>query len=353
MSATQPGGDPEVITPEKFPELVQQWGESAEKMYNYMKGLEDKALALNDENETFRQRLNEEDQGKKDYELELQKLRSQIQQMELEKHMKDNRALGVGGTKQRSAKTPDPEAFSGKRDDWERFLLQVNIKFGSNGDWYPTPQDKIRFIYLCLEGDALATMQSFCRLDGTFAFETHKEMLDKMEVIYGEPYKEGVAQQKLYDTRQKNGDFATFLAEIERYAPRSGFNDAALKNVVLRGLSTEMLDQMKYLSHEKMSYHETSQTTTTTTVSAGDPMDLSAVSGARGARPPGPLTPEERAYRKAHNLCNYCGESGHLVSKCPYLEKRRISGARGNVSGVEATVAEGSSTPQGGEASKA
>ncbi|KAI7488145.1 hypothetical protein KC351_g2197 [Hortaea werneckii] len=308
-------------------------------MYNYMKGLEDKALALNDKNETFRQRLNEEDQGKKDYKLELQKLRR------------------VRGTKQRSAKTPDPEAFSGKRDDWERFLLQ----------------DKIRFIYLCLEGDALATMQSFCRLDGTFAFETYKEMLDKMEVIYGEPYKEGVAQQKLYDTRQKNGDFATFLAKIERYAPRSGFNDAALKNVVLRGLSTEMLDQMKYLSHKKMSYHEfvqacleidnrtrtitaitgarggnrksTSQTTTTTTVSAGDPMDLSAVSGARGARPPGPLTPKERAYRKAHNLCNYCGESGHLVSNCPYLEKRRISGARGNVSGVEATVAEGSSTP--------
>lgn len=44
-------------------------------------------------------------------------------------------------------------------------------------------------------------MQSFCRLDGTFTFATYKEMLDKMEVIYGEPYKEGVAQQKLHEIR--------------------------------------------------------------------------------------------------------------------------------------------------------
>lgn len=97
----------------------------------------------------------------------------------------------------------------------------------------------------------------------------------------------------------------------------------------------------------------TSQTTTTTTVSVGDPIDLSAISSTRGTRPPGPLTPKERAYRRAYNLYNYYGKSRHLISKCPYLEKYRISGARSNVSGVESTVAEGSSTPQSSEALKA
>lgn len=37
--------------------------------------------------------------------------------MELEKHLRDNAVWGPRGTKQRSAKTPDPEAFSSKRDD--------------------------------------------------------------------------------------------------------------------------------------------------------------------------------------------------------------------------------------------
>lgn len=54
MSTTQLGGEAGVITPEKFVELVQQGGESAEKMYNYIKGLEDKASALDDKNEAFR-----------------------------------------------------------------------------------------------------------------------------------------------------------------------------------------------------------------------------------------------------------------------------------------------------------
>ncbi|CAH2253676.1 Retrotransposon-derived PEG10, partial [Pelobates cultripes] len=39
----------------------------------------------------------------------------------------------------------------------------------------------------------------------------------------------------------------------------------------------------------------------------------------------GPLSNEEKQWRRTHNLCLYCGSAGHYATKCPNKSKRTIA----------------------------
>ena len=59
------------------------------------------------------------------------------------------------------------------------------------------------------------------------------------------------------------------------------------------------------------------------------------VDGSRAVR--GPLTQEERRRRAHHNLCAYCGQSGHLIATCPGAARCRQ--ARGTYTGSDLPLA--------------
>ncbi|CAH2276360.1 Retrotransposon gag, partial [Pelobates cultripes] len=39
----------------------------------------------------------------------------------------------------------------------------------------------------------------------------------------------------------------------------------------------------------------------------------------------GPLSNEEKQWRRTHNLCLYCGSAGHYAINCPNKSKRTIA----------------------------
>ena len=59
-------------------------------------------------------------------------------------------------------------------------------------------------------------------------------------------------------------------------------------------------------------------TTTTATGTQPGPMDLSFATRKK-------LTEEQKQYRRANNLCIYCGKCGHFVSSCPAKPAQRLA----------------------------
>ena len=69
-----------------------------------------------------------------------------------------------------------------------------------------------------------------------------------------------------------------------------------------------------------------SATTATSTGTHPGPMDLAA------SRHRGPLTDAEKAYRRANNLCSYCGKPGHYAAACPATLKKGKAKANASAS---------------------
>lgn len=64
MSADIPNDAPQHISQEQFIAIVQEGGKAAEEMYSYIKGLEDKAATLDEENKDFREHGSIDNQSK-------------------------------------------------------------------------------------------------------------------------------------------------------------------------------------------------------------------------------------------------------------------------------------------------
>ena len=56
---------------------------------------------------------------------------------------------------QKPANISDPPKFSGKREDLESFKNMGNIKLTGNAEQFPSDQNRLAYVYGCLEGNAL------------------------------------------------------------------------------------------------------------------------------------------------------------------------------------------------------
>ena len=77
----------------------------------------------------------------------------------------------------------------------------------------------------------------------------------------------------------------------------------------------------------------------------------SSSSGNSSSRPRGSLTPAERDHRAKHNLCMYCGKSGHTVQDCanaPNPQPPDSSSGSASVSNFSSTPALMYPVPTGG-----
>jgi len=297
-------------------------------------------------------------------------------------------AMSVATPKQgKSEKHPDPKSFEGNPKDLDRFTSQLHNKLRMNADRYPTEDQKVGYAFSRLEGPAATAMEGFwttgaCLIHSLADFNAH------LARLYGDPNKKEHAANQWLQLRQGNHEFTTFLAEFEKLAAIATITDDTQKR---RQLSLAIGDKLRfrmvtldtvpadYVSFrdkciqiesrllEANSLSALSKTTSIprvhstivpprfpsntprttpysnaltirpnptlyatganampiaerTTTQGGNLMDLS--------RNRGPLTPQEKQRRRDHNLCLYCGGSGHLAQNClrrgPHLSEIRI-----------------------------
>lgn len=271
----------------------------------------------------------------------------------------------------KSMKYADPDKFSGaNKEDYDRFAFELNNKVKSNADHYLDEAAKVSYAITRLEGTALDLVRPRMLHAGQ-EFHTVESLMTFLATTFGDPDKKNTASTALLQIRQRNRCFHDYLAEFNRYAGNSGFNDDALRIMLKAGLSEELKDIMVYkedpdtlvdltsmlleadnrlrarkaenkpatIRHYAVpasGYRSTaftipppftpamptvstkSRTYAAPSIAPSDsasnylgpvPMDLSAVSR--------PVPYEEKQRRRALGLCGHCGGTGHQATTCP------------------------------------
>ena len=256
-----------------------------------------------------------------------------------------------GPTPSSCSRLASPEKFSGDSGDCRPFLVQCDLHYQHQPSAFPTDQSRIAFMITHLTGRAAAWATAewardspLCRSLGLFT--------DSLKKIFDRTAPGREAAKALVQLKQRNQRVSDYAIEFRTIAADSGWNDLALLDAFVNGLSglvkdhlvpldlPEDLDSVIALAiridnrlwdRQKEREHPAVRSPssrgpprgirmgedsfpgvwikpplTTPSTTSEEPMQLGR------AR----LSLEERERRLRQGLCFYCGHRGHLMAAC-------------------------------------
>lgn len=239
-----------------------------------------------------------------------------------------------------------PEKFDGAPASFPMFLAQAKLYIQGRARNFPDDRTKVHFLISLLKDQAAKWALPLLRQDSPLLAD-YTGFCNRLEAAFGNPQKESQANRAIRRLKQGKSTVATYTTEFRLLAQDLTWNDSALRDQYLEGLSDEVLDQLATMErpttldtliqrslqiddrledrrqargrrHFQFTAPAFSGSPTVTTDLTEEPMQLGAV------RPR--LSPAEKARRREGNLCLYCGGSGHFALSCP--EKRQLQGNR-------------------------
>lgn len=260
-----------------------------------------------------------------------------------------------------------PDKFDGTRKKLTEFLTTLDIYLGLRASDFRTESDKLLFSASYLSGRAfdwiqpqLATYQQNLRsglTTTTGPFVSYDAFVQELKSTFGDIDEVATAERDIKHLRQTTSA-SVYSAEFMRITSHLNWNNDSLVAIYYSGLKDTIKDYLMVhgrpsllqdlitlsvqidnrlfeRQREKRSnniLNSRPQYVPRTAAPAGDPMDIDAVSVKRPTNPSpssapgsgqrGPLTDQERQFRRSNNLCLYCGKPGHNVSGCAALKQR-------------------------------
>jgi hypothetical protein len=245
-----------------------------------------------------------------------------------------------------------PERYSGDREKFRGFVVQLELAFSLQPLTYHSDRTKIATFGTLLEGKALAWFIPF-NDNGTVDNLSWADFKMKATMMFGDSSRKLMAESKLMNLLQKN-NLNDYIASFVALAAEVDWNEASLVMHFRRGLNAKILDLM--LSHEhpstladaielaikvnnriweadqlQRSRHPPNQFKPGPSSQRPKTKESIPPPPVQRARDPdamdldssrrGPLSPTERQRRFSMNLCLYCGEAGHNRGNCPARQK--------------------------------
>jgi hypothetical protein len=249
-----------------------------------------------------------------------------------------------------SEKLPDPEKFDGSRENLRPFLQQIHAKMIANADRFTTRTSRLTYIAGRLSGKAYNLILPRM-VFGVPQFPDYPDLLEYLEVAFGDPDRVQNAQNRLYRLKQRDQDFNTFLSEFQRLALEGEVPEDALSPLLFQNISRDLQDMLLHNPTPSREYHQFAnhlqsldnryrqhqiqtrqprpapkkesfprryspkpqrgRSPPTAPVPAGEPMDLG----------------NQRRYnrpnrRRDNNQCFRCGSSNHYLRDCPEPDTR-------------------------------
>lgn len=295
-------------------------------------------------------------------------LRTQMDDIRSTQRETTETSTTVSSSGRHEPKVSSPEYFSGQRNKVTTFITQVRMVIGLQPSRFPTENSKVLYAGSYLRDTAFLWFQPYVAAETPPAWLNDFNLFCKeLRSMFGDPDEVATAERQLYSLRQR-GSASAYVADFTRYAAVVNWNDEALCAQFYRGLKDPIKDELARSSKPKdlKAYKDiavridtrlferhlekdratktysttyntrspyrqaspaitTTRATTTTSfrprTSTPERDHLSAVVSTIRGR----ISREEYERRRKHNLCLYCGQSGHVVAKCPVAPPYRPS----------------------------
>ena len=256
----------------------------------------------------------------------------------------------------RVPKVADPETFKGDRSKYRNYTTQLQLKFASDPTAFSTEKQKILYAGSYLRDAAYLWFQPHVQSNGNITFDTFAEFEEALCAAFADPDAYGTAERSLRALKQEGScasyysKFVSIAAELQwtedkvkihhfRYGLKEDLKDMLLG----KRLSTEFskfaeecihLDNEMYARQQekrkgttntsKGNPPKSSRTTPPAPIPASNPVSNPTPTStpAPGGEPMELDSTQRKAYRRANNLCTYCGDSGHWVKNCPKAKNK-------------------------------
>lgn len=253
-------------------------------------------------------------------------------------------------------KNHNPDEYHGEKSKYKAFVSQLALAFGTNEAHFRTDKSKINYAASFLRGSAFDWLQPFIDdIGGEIAFSTYSDFLAGLRAGFADPDTYATAERDLEELTQKSScsayysQFVALLSQlkwtedaVKIHYFRRGLKDGIKDRLVGRDLPTTISEfaalcikldnQIEARAREKKytttkpiqnqiinpaqkpknplkSERESRSDTSNPQLAVGDPMELDSAS--------------RKAYRKANNLCTYCGAAGHWVRNCQKAQSKK------------------------------
>lgn len=248
----------------------------------------------------------------------------------------------------RDPKVASPTPFTGKVSEFQNFLAQCTLVLTVCTNTYVTDEEKVLFMISHMKDDPLTWARDIV-LDPLHPLRrNYPAFRAALSNVYDDRAYKADAEDKLQCLSQ-TGSASSYAQRFQSLASALELNDTAkcimfysgLKPEVKRAIITAgrasplhaLVDQA--VNFDQLFFQQTRQEKRALkpepslqpykkqyqyTDKHANESKLPNP-GPKPSQPRGPLTQEEKEYRRNNGLCLYCGKSGHLADTCPAKKK--------------------------------
>ena len=236
----------------------------------------------------------------------------------------------------REPRLPPPQPYNGEPGSCRSFLSQCSLTLELQASAFPTQRSRVAYIITLLTGKAREWGTALWDSDDPIC-ASYNDFTKEMKEVFDRAVSGRDAARQLLQLKQGSRSVFDYAIDFRTLAASCGWGDTALYDAFLSGLSdavkdelvsqelpTEFKEVVKLASRvdarlrerrsERGLFRPRPRPTTTSLPSppqeTAPPLESMQVDRAK-------LSPEERLRRRQENACFYCGQVGHLCSKCP------------------------------------
>jgi hypothetical protein len=147
---------------------------------------------------------------------------------------------------------PHPPTFSGNKSQWRGWKLEMEGKIEEDALAIGSLEAQLRYIFMRLEGAAKTNVTTFYEMQPRQVSPNPCQLLERLELLYGERNRKQKAIQNLHSIRQREDEtFISFYPRFEKEianANAEGWDDDAKISYLRNALSNKMRDCLVGLS---------------------------------------------------------------------------------------------------------